>query len=83
MDDPFESHLRSLMQEDSATPATADDERLKRVLHRANVRSGLFDLLSLFARWAWVIGEGGARGLRHARPVKRKSTDNPSSDLNL
>lgn len=82
MDDPFENHLRSLMQEDWPAPTKADEQRLKRVLHRANVRVGLFDLLSLFARWAWVIGEGGARGLRHARPVQRKPNATPSSDLN-
>ena len=82
MDDPFESHLRNLMQEDSPAPTTTDDQRLKRVLHRANVHSGLFDLLSLFARWGWVISEGGARGLRHARPVRRQASGTPSSDLN-
>lgn len=82
MDDPFESHLRHLMQEDSPAPTTTDDQRLKRVLHRANVHSGLFDLLSLFARWGWVISEGGARGLRHARPVRRQASGAPSSDLN-
>lgn len=80
MDDPFESHLRNLMREDAPAPVTTDDQRLKRVLRRANVRSGLLDLLSLFARWGWVISEGGARGLRHARPTQRK-TSASSSDL--
>ncbi len=81
MDDPFESHLRSLMREESPAPVTTDDQRLKRVLHRANVHSGLFDLLSLFARWGWVISEGGARGLRHARPTRRKAPTVSSPDL--
>lgn len=82
MDDPFEHHLRSLLQEDaSAQSSPGDDKRLERVLHRAHIHGGLFDLLKLFANWGWVISEGGARGLRHAKTVRREK--NPSSsDLN-
>ena len=44
MDDPFEQHLRSLMQKDaSEQPAGDDAKRLERVLHRAHERTGLFD----------------------------------------
>ncbi|MDX9688610.1 hypothetical protein [Halopseudomonas formosensis] len=82
MDDPFERHLRSLMQDSSVHPTPEDDKRLERVLHRAHIHSGLFDLLKLFANWGWVIGEGGARGLRHARPVRRARDNSSSSDLN-
>lgn len=84
MDDPFERHLRSLMREEaSPQPSPEDDKRLERVLHRAHIHGGLFDLLKLFTNWGWVISEGGARGLRHARPVRRKQTERPSSpDLN-
>ncbi|SDS31786.1 hypothetical protein SAMN05216198_1681 [Halopseudomonas litoralis] len=83
MDDPFEQHLRSLMQKDAAgQPSGEDDKRLERVLHRAHVRTGLFDLLSLFARWGWVIGEGGARGLRQARTMRREQRGPSSTDLN-
>ncbi len=83
MDDPFESHLRSLMQE-PATPTSApeDDKRLERVLHRAHIHSGLLDLLKLFANWGWVISEGGARGIRHAKPVRRREQATSSTDLN-
>lgn len=82
MDDPFERHLRSLLQEEvSPQSAPDDDQRLERVLHRAHIHGGLFDLLTLFANWGWVISEGGARGLRHAKPVRRNKTT-PSSDLN-
>ena len=74
MDDPFERHLRSLMQEDASRQSPSeDDKRLERVLHRAHIHSGLFDLLRLFANWGWVISEGGARGLRHARSVRREA----------
>lgn len=84
MDDPFEHHLRSLMQDPSpSTPTPEEDRRLERVLHRAHIHGGLFDLLKLFANWGWVISEGGARGLRHARPVRRSTPKSlSSSDLN-
>lgn len=83
MEDPFEHHLRSLMQNSSPSASNLeDDRRLERVLHRAHIHGGLFDLLKLFANWGWVISEGGARGLRHARPVRRNKPESPSSDLN-
>lgn len=83
MEDPFEHHLRSLMQNSSpSTSSFEDDRRLERVLHRAHIHGGLFDLLKLFANWGWVISEGGARGLRHARPVRRSEPETPPSDLN-
>ena len=83
MEDPFEHHLRSLMQNSSpSTSNLEDDLRLERILHRAHIHGGLFDLLKLFANWGWVISEGGARGLRHARPVRRSEPASPSSDLN-
>lgn len=83
MDDPFERHLRSLLQDDtSAPPSPEDDKRLERVLHRAHIHSGLLDLLKLFANWGWVVSEGGARGLRHAKPVRRGDKKTSSSDLN-
>ena len=82
MEDPFEHHLRSLLQKDaSAQPSTLEDKRLERVLHRAHIHGGLFDLLKLFANWGWVISEGGARGLRHAKPVRRGNKTPPFSDL--
>lgn len=83
MDDSFERHLRSLLQEEiSPQSAPDDDKRLERVLHRAHIHGGLFDLLTLFANWGWVIGEGGARGLRHAKPIRREKKNPSSSDLN-
>lgn len=83
MDDPFERHLRSLMQEDASRQSPSeDDKRLERVLHRAHIHSGLFDLLRLFANWGWVISEGGARGLRHARSARREAKSRSSTDLN-
>jgi len=83
MDDPFERHLRSLMQEDASRQSSGeDDKRLERVLHRAHIHSGLFDLLKLFANWGWVISEGGARGLRHARSARRDAKSLSSTDLN-
>ncbi|MFA5678195.1 MAG: hypothetical protein WC953_07260 [Pseudomonas sp.] len=83
MDDPFERHLRSLLQEEASSQSSpADDKRLERVLHRAHIHGGLFDLLKLFTNWGWVISEGGARGMRHARPVRRNEKSPSSSDLN-
>lgn len=83
MDDPFEHHLRSLLQEDApAQSSPADDKRLERVLHRAHIHGGLFDLLKLFANWGWVISEGGARGLRHAKKAQRNKKPPSSPDLN-
>lgn len=63
MEDPFEHHLRSLMQNSSpSTSSFEDDRRLERVLHRAHIHGGLFDLLKLFANWGWVISEGELAG---------------------
>lgn len=82
MEDPIESRLRELMRGDQADDvAGVDDARLERVLHKAHLQGGLFDLISLFARWGWVLSEGGARGLRHARPTRREAgTDTTRSD---
>src|SRR5690606_9273790 len=82
MDDPFERHLRSLMQDSSAHPTLDDDKRPERVFDRAHIRSGLVDVIQPFANWGWVLGEGGARGLRHGRPVRRARDNSSSSDLN-
>lgn len=72
MEDPIEQRLRELMQGDQGEDSeSVDDARMERVLHKAHVRGGVFDLLGLFANWGWVISEGGSRGLRHARPVRR------------
>jgi hypothetical protein len=82
MEDPIESRLRALMRGDQADVGVeVDDARLERVLHKAHLQGGIFDLLSLFARWGWVVSEGGARGLRHARPARReKQAEAPCSD---
>ena len=71
MSDPLEQRLKALMQQAGEGSEVQEDERLDRVLHQAHLRGGLLDLLSLFARWGWVVSEGGARGIRHARPVRR------------
>lgn len=82
MEDPIEQRLRQLMQgNEEENCESVDDARMERVLHRVHVRSGVFDLLGLFANWGWVISEGGSRGLRHARPVRRAtSAPSDSSD---
>lgn len=72
MDDPFELQLRNLMRDaEQQRPASADSERLERVLHKAHIRGGIFDLLNLFTRWGWVITEGVSKGIEHGRPVRR------------
>lgn len=75
MEDPIESRLRELMRAEAHTPRPVDEHRLDRVLHRAHMRAGVFDLINLFARWGWVFSEGGARALRHSRPVSRRPVD--------
>ncbi|SDU02684.1 hypothetical protein [Halopseudomonas salegens] len=75
MSDPLEQRLKALMQQAGEENDAHEDERLDRVLHQAHLRGGIFDLLNLFARWGWVVSEGGARGLRHARPVSRANPD--------
>jgi hypothetical protein len=76
MDDPFESRLRSMMQasDDRLDSDNADDERLDRVLHKAHVRSGIFDILTLFAHWGWVIAQAGGRSSQRRTPRSRSST---------
>ena len=72
MDDPFEHRLRNLMRDaEQQRPASVDSARLERVLHKAHIHGGIFDLLSLFARWGWVITEGVSKGIEHGRPVRR------------
>lgn len=80
MDDPFESRLRSMMQapDDRPDSDSADDERLDRVLHKAHVRSGIFDLLSLFAHWGWVIAQAGGRS--SPRRTQRPSSSTRNND---
>ncbi len=76
MSDPLEQRLKALMQQAGEENDAHENERLDRVLHQAHLRGGLLDLLTLFARWGWVVSEGSARGVRHARPVRRS---NPST----
>ncbi|GGD03087.1 hypothetical protein GCM10007418_22810 [Halopseudomonas salina] len=83
MEDPIEQRLRELMQGNQAEDCeSVDDARMERVLHRVHVRSGVFDLLGLFANWGWVISEGGSRGLRHARPARRGTSASSDSSNN-
>ena len=74
MDDPFERRLRSMMQEAPDDRPDSDDVRLDRVLHKAHVRSGIFDLLSLFAHWGWVIAQAGGRSAQRRTQRSRSST---------
>jgi hypothetical protein len=82
MEDSTEIRLRALMRGEHVDDGVEiNDARLERVLHKAHLQGGILDLLSLFARWGWVVSEGGARGLRHARPARReKQTEAPRSD---
>lgn len=82
MDDPFEHQLRNLMRDaEGQRPVSADNERLERVLHKAHIHGGVFDLLSLFTRWGWVITEGTTKAMRHRRPVRRgDDSSNHSSE---
>lgn len=75
MEDPIEIRLRELMRAEANTSMPVDEQRLDRVLHKAHMRAGFFDLINLFARWGWVLSEGGARALKHSRPVSRRSAD--------
>lgn len=74
MEDPIESRLRELMRAETDLSTPVEDQRLGRVLHKAHLHAGFFDLLNLFTRWGWVLSEGGARAMKHARPVSRRST---------
>lgn len=81
MEDPFERRVRELMRQASEQQSeNTDDQRLERVLHKAHIHGGIFDLLNLFTRWGWVLSEGGARGLRHIKPVRRELDANSSTD---
>ncbi|AQZ95816.1 CrfX protein [Halopseudomonas phragmitis] len=81
MEDPFERRVRELMRQASEQQSeSTDDQRLERVLHKAHIHGGIFDLLNLFTRWGWVLSEGGARGLRHIKPVRREHDENSSID---
>lgn len=81
MEDPFERRVRELMRQASEQQSeSTDDQRLERVLHKAHIHGGIFDLLNLFTRWGWVLSEGGARGLRHIKPVRREQDANSSTD---
>lgn len=73
MEDPIESRLRELMRAETNQSTPIEDHRLDRVLHKAHMHAGGFDLINLFARWGWVLSEGGARALKHSRPVSRRS----------
>ncbi len=75
MEDPIESRLRELMRTEADTSTPVDAHRLDRVLHKAHMRAGFFDLVNLFAHWGWVLSEGGARAIKHSRPVSRRTVD--------
>lgn len=78
MEDPIENRLRELMRAEADMATPVDDQRLDRVLHKAHMRAGFFDLINLFANWGWVLSEGGARALKHSRPVSRSAVDDVS-----
>lgn len=82
-EDPLESRLRSLLQDPApSSGADREDRRLDQVLHKAHIRGGAFDLINLFTRWGWVLSEGGARGARHLKPVKRAGAADHASEEN-
>ena len=66
MSDPFEERLRDLMRDGEHVDGE-DNERLERVLHRAHMRGGVLDLLTLFSRWGVVLSEAGTRHTRRDR----------------
>ncbi|UAW99882.1 hypothetical protein KEM63_07940 [Halopseudomonas nanhaiensis] len=74
MSDPLEERLRSLMR-DGGQDVSDDDERLERVLHKAHVRGGALDLLTLFAHWGEVLSEAGTRSVRRSRAAGRAQQD--------
>ncbi|SDS26939.1 hypothetical protein SAMN05216421_1213 [Halopseudomonas xinjiangensis] len=65
MSDPLEDRLRSLMRADQQNVGQ-DDQRLERVLHKAHVRGGVLDLLTLFSRWGVVLSEAGTHHSRNS-----------------
>ncbi len=74
MDDPFENQLRDMLREaDRARPESIDAERLERVLHKAHIHGGVFDLMNMFARWGWVLSEAGAGARRKPRNARSGS----------
>lgn len=79
MEDPIERRLRELMRAEADTSTPVEERRLDRVLHKAHMHGGLFDLVNLFARWGWVVSEGGARALKHARPDRRTPSQRAAS----
>ncbi|MEH6566724.1 MAG: CrfX protein [Halopseudomonas sp.] len=81
-EDPLESRLRSLLQDSAESETDREGQRLDRVLHKAHIRSGVFDLINLFTRWGWVLSEGGARGARHLKPVSRATAASPTEHDN-
>ena len=81
-DDSLERALRAMLQDDTDNHAgRSDDQRLDSVLHRAHLHGAAGDLLGLFSRWGWVLSEGGARGLKHARPTRRDADNSQSPEL--
>jgi len=64
--DPLEERLRNLMRADQQTLGQ-EDRRLERVLHKAHLRGGVLDLLTLFSRWGVVLSEAGSRHTRKSR----------------
>lgn len=82
-EDPLESRLRSLLQDQALTSAAErEDRRLDQVLHKAHIRGGVFDLINLFTRWGWVLSEGSTRGAPHLKPVKRTSAGDHAHEDN-
>lgn len=79
MSDPLEDRLRSLMRENEQS-ADEDDQRLERVLHKAHMRSGLFDLLTLFSRWGLVLSEAGLRRPRSSYHQRSAVNDRNESE---
>ena len=81
-DDSLERALRAMLQDDTDNHAGRSyDQRLDSVLHRAHLHGAAGDLLGLFSRWGWVLSEGGARGLKHARPTRRDAVNSKSPEL--
>lgn len=74
MSDPLEERLRSLMR-DGGEDMSDDNQRLERVLHKAHVRGGVLDLLTLFAHWGVVLSEAGTHTVRRSRASGRAQRD--------
>jgi hypothetical protein len=79
MNDPFENQLRELLRDaDRHRPESVDAERLGRVLHKAHIHGGAFDLLNMLARWGWVLSEAGA-GMKR-KPRRERSSAAAKTD---